>query len=295
MDSNRIKIIVVILLSSFGALYLGVAAATAQKEALVWIGGGLFLSICLVLGKHIWILIPATLGMTGGLNFLPGSPQPWVLMTAVVGGFFVLRVATRQQHLHFKWTGLDWALLFIAFTVLQAFLRNPTGLAFFGGDVSGGKPYILFAVGITAYVLIGAADADLRSWRWAVLAFILFTFADGAIASTAALSPEFASLAIRVYSNVSFEMAQGFARTAELDEGRITQFGQIGGLLGLIACTFWRPVTAINPLKPWRGLTALGAVAATLLGGFRGGSVLLYINFCLGSILRRKPFDVIIQ
>jgi hypothetical protein len=143
MDSSKIKALIIVVMALFFALYLGIAAATAQLEAIIWVVGSLFIAICFLLGRHIWILIPATVGMQGGLNFIPGSLAPWHLMTAVVGCFFMLRWLTRQQAFRFRWTGLDWAIVLVALTVLQAFIRNPTGLSVLGGNVAGGKPYII--------------------------------------------------------------------------------------------------------------------------------------------------------
>ena len=53
MDSSKLKVIVIVVLALMFALYLGIAAATAQLEVLGWIGGGLFLTLCLMLGRHI--------------------------------------------------------------------------------------------------------------------------------------------------------------------------------------------------------------------------------------------------
>lgn len=294
MDSSKIKALVVFILGMCFAVYLGLAAATAQKEVLAWVGGGFFLITCLLLGRHIWILIPATLGMQGGLNFVPGSPAPWHLMTAAVGGVTLLRIATRQQRLQIRWTGMETALLLVALTILQTFLRNPTGLAILGGDVTGGKPYFVFGIALIAFVLVGTADADLRSWRWAVIAYIGFTFADACIASASGLSPDFARAAIRVYSNVSFVASQSLDYSADTSNVRITELGAFGSLLGPIACSFWRPIAALDLRKPWRAAIALFAVISVLFGGFRSGAIRLFVNFVVGSLVRRKPLDVVV-
>lgn len=294
MDSSKIKALIIFFVGLFGALYLGIAVASAQMEVFAWVGGVLFLILCLLLGRHIWILIPATLGMQGNLNFIPGSPAPWHLMTAVAAIFTLLRLATRQQHLQIRCTGMELAILLVALTIFQAFLRNPTGLSILGGDVSGGKPYLVFGVAFTAYILISTADADYRAWRWAIAAMMLLTFVDISINIVSGLSPGFARIVIRFYSNVSFVAATTVGYATDTDEKRITEFGALGVFLGTIASTLWRPITALDLRKPWRALAALGAVAATLAGGFRGAAVRLFIDFTLGSLLRRKPIDVII-
>lgn len=294
MDSTKLKALLIVVIALFFALYLGIAAATAQTEVLSWIGGGLFLTLCLVLGRHIWILIPATLGMGGGLNFIPGSPAPWHFMTAVVAGFTLLRILARQQKLHIRWTGMETVILLVAFTILQAFLRNPTGVAIFGGDTFGGKPYFIYGVAFIAYFLISTAEADFKMWRWAVIAYAVIWGFDGLIYLTSAFVPQFAEIMIQFYSNVSYEAAHAVSYYADTQETRITQFAQIGACLGLIACSFWRPLGALDLTKPWRGLISLTGVAATVLSGFRSFAVNLICYFVMGSLIRRKPLDAIV-
>ncbi len=294
MDSSKIKALIIVVMALFFALYLGVLAATAQLEALIWVAGSLFIGICFFLGRNIWILIPATLGMKGGLNFIPGSPAPWHLMTAVVGCFFLLRWLTRVQKIHLRWSGMETAIFLVALTVLQAFLRNPTGLLILGGDVAGGKPYFVFGVAIIAYFLISTAESDIKTWRWAVIAYIIFALGDACISAISGLSPAFASYMIRFYSNVSFLATQSEDYTGNVLESRITEFATLGSILGLVACSFWRPLAALDLSKPYRIVIALAAVVLTLLGGFRGNAVLLFTHCSLGSILRRKFLDVFV-
>ncbi|MCX6865331.1 MAG: hypothetical protein NTV46_03780, partial [Verrucomicrobia bacterium] len=278
MDSTKLKAILIVVIALFFALYLGIAAATAQVEVIAWVGGVLFLITCLLLGRHIWILIPATLGMQGGFNFIPGSPATWHIMTVVVAGFTLLRIASRQQHLRFRWTGMETAILLVALTIWQAYLRNTTGLSILGGDVSGGKPYIIYSIAIIAFFLI-STDADLRTWRWAAIGFILLTSVDAMINIISGFSPAFAEVAIRYYSNVSFTASQAVNYAVDVNEQRITEFGALGVLFGTMASTLWRPVAALDFRKPWRAVIAFGSVAATLLGGFRSGAALLFVNF----------------
>jgi hypothetical protein len=294
MDSSKIKVLFIVVIALFFALYLGVSAATAQLEALIWVAGGLFITLCLILGRHVWILIPATLGMRGGINFLPGALEPWHLATATVGGMFLIRIATRQQKIAFKWSGLDTAVFLIAITILQAFVRNPTGLMVFGGETAGGRPYIVFFVAITAFVLIGIADADIKTFRWAVLLHVGFTAIDGIVNMVSGLVPAVAAAVLPYYSNVAIEAVTTLQYSGDVVDSRLTQFGQLGSLLGLVACSFWRPASALDLRKPWRGVTALAAIAAVLLSGFRGAVGSLFVRFVVGSLVRRKLLDVFI-
>lgn len=295
MDFSKIKTIVIVVVVAFLALYLGIATATAQKEAVAWVGGAVLLTICLLLGRNIWLLIPATLAMKGNINFLPGTPAPWHLMTAVAAVFLLIRIATRQQPLAIKWTWMETSLALVAFSILQALARNPVGLSALGGsDVAGGKPYFIFAVAFVAYAIIAMANTDIKGWRWAVILYLTFGIGDGLINAVSGISPAFAMRVLPLYSNVGFEEAVGTAAEFDLSKNRFTQVTQLGSILGMIACTFWRPLAALDITKPWRILIAGGAFIAILLSGFRGGLGSLFVRFVLGSALRKKWLDIVI-
>lgn len=293
MDSSRIKALFALLIGIPVAIWLGVSIAQDQAETVLWITGAAFLFLCLALGRHVWILIPATMGLSGALNFIPATPYPWILMTAVVGGFTLLRIASRRQLPKFTWTGMETGVVLVALTIAQAFLRNPTGFAVLGSELAGGKPYFVYAAAFAAYVLVATADADIKSWRIAVIAFIAGTLVDGTISALSAVYPNFARLMLAYYSNVSLDAAVSLNYYASLEDTRLDQFVAIGATLGLMASTLWRPLGALDLTKPWRGLTALTAVVLTLLSGFRSYSTRLVVYFTVGSIARRKPFDVI--
>ena len=294
MNTRNLSVILALIICVPLAIFVGVSAVQDQIETVLMIGGVAFLIFCLMLGRHVWLLIPATLGMQGSMNCLPGTPAPWQFMTAVTGGFFLLRWLTRRQLLRIRWTGMETALLLVALTILQAFVRNPTGFATFGGDLAGGRPYFQFAIAFAAFFLIAQANADLRSWRWAVIAYIVFSLADGVIAFVGDLSPTFASVIIRYYSNVNFQAVHNLDYTSDIKDARLGSLSFLAAPLGLIACSFWRPLTALNMRKPWRGLIALASVVLSLLGGSRSAFANLAVYFSLGSILRRKPLDVLL-
>ena len=133
MDSNKIKIILVVILAAFGAIYLGVAAATAQIEAVAWILGGLVLTICLALGRRIWLLLPLMSSISLVLP-LPGNFTALLLTQFLVLGFLCLLFLTRRLPFEFKLTELEILCILYLCMVIQVYFRNPVGLNIFGGD-----------------------------------------------------------------------------------------------------------------------------------------------------------------
>jgi hypothetical protein len=292
MDSNRIRLVLIMAGALFCATYLGIAAATAQKEVVSWVLGGIFVTTCFLLGKNVWILIPASLAMKGNINFLPGTPAPWHLMTLVAATFLLLRVAIRRQSLSIKWTWMETSILLVAISILQALVRNPVGVSLFkSSEVAGGKPYFIFAFAFIAYYIIAIANTNIKVWCWAVILYLTFSVGDGAINALSGIFPGFGAQVIPFYSNVGYDSATTGYKI-DLSQSRFTEVAQLGSILGLMACTLWRPLSALNLTKPWRFLVTAGAVVATSLGGFRGSLGSLFVNFVLASSIRKKWLDI---
>ena len=294
MNTRAIAPIVALALAIPAAVWLGVSVAQEQMTTVAWILGTLFAVLCLALKQHVWILIPATLGMKGDVNLIPGSPAPWHIMTAAAAGFTLLRILSRQQPVRFRWTGMETCLLLVALTVLQALVRNPTGLAIMGGEYAGGKAYFKYGVAFVAFLVISTADADIRSFRWAAISYILITLLDGINALITAFVPKYGQVIVQIYSNISFKAVFDNTFAADVADVRIGEFGFLGAHLGLMACTLWRPIGAFNPRKPWRAVVAIGALVCSLLGGFRSLLARSCVDFAVGSGLRGKFIDVAI-
>ncbi len=184
MDSNKIKIIIVMLISAFAAVYLGIAAATAQTEAMIWVGGAVGLTICLSLGNRIWLLLPFASAI-GLFIPLPGNFSTIFLTQGIVLGFCSLLFLTRRLPVSFKFTELEfWCMAFLA-VVAQAYLRNPVGLNIFGSSTVGAKPYaILGMTAMTAFLLasLKVNPNDLRWWVRITMIGSILNFGLGLIA-----------------------------------------------------------------------------------------------------------------
>ena len=158
----------------------------------------------------------------------------------------------------------------------------------------GFEPDFIFAFAFAAYLLILLSKPDFKMWKWAVILFVILGIGDGLIQAMSAFSSKFAMIVVQIYSNVSFQEATGQGMGYDISERRLGFLGQIGSILGLIACSFWRPVAALDFTKPWRALTAGVGIICVLLSGFRGNTASLFVRFCVGSFIRRKYLDVVV-
>lgn len=294
MDSSKLKVLLVVIFAAFAALYLGIAAATAQLEAVAWVVGALMIVFVLALGKHVWVLIPICLQLAGNISFIPGAPAPWWGAVGIVGAVFTMRFLLRTYDFQIRFTWLDLAIFLQVAAIVQAFARNPTGLSILGGDVVGGKPYIIFGFAFAAYALMSVIRTELKMVKWVVILSVLMSFIDGGIMLASVLVPTMAAAVLPIYSGVSFTSAFSGAEAADTSEVRLVGAKDIGESLGLAAFTLFRPISTLNPLRPIGFLLMVSSLGLTFVSGFRSVLFHLAAIAVVSSLVRRKFVDVII-
>lgn len=75
MESSKIKAVLIVAVAIFTAIYLGVSAATAQLETVVWVVGGIGSDVCFLLSCKIWLLILSVGADSDGALVLPLLPN----------------------------------------------------------------------------------------------------------------------------------------------------------------------------------------------------------------------------
>jgi hypothetical protein len=295
MDSSKIKLILIVVFAMFFAIYLGVAAAMAQTEAIAWVVGIGALIFVLALAEKVWILIPFGLILQGTVNALPGSPPVWALGTFVTITIFTLRFAMHKRDFAFKPDMLDFAILLQIIAVGQAYVRNPSGLLIFGGDTAGGKPYLTFAVAFLAFFCLSVVRTDMRMFRIAVIMMVVATIADGMIAVLSDYIPLLAMAVLPIYSNTNVGVAiSGDAANTDTGIARAGgAFGEFGRALGVICFTMARPLHCLLPTHPLL-FTATGVgFVMVMLSGFRSMLIYLFVVFVVSAYIKKKHFDII--
>jgi hypothetical protein len=293
MDTTRIKIIIIVAVALFLAIYLGMSAATAQMEAVGWVLAGLGVVFVLGLGKHVWILIPALVVLQGNINALPGTPPAWALAAAVVAGVYAIRFATRKHDFVFRWTLLDLAIFLQMVAVGQAWVRNPTGLLILGGATAGGKPYFMFAAAGLAYACLSVTRPSLKSFRWAVLAMVTLGILDGVVMVLSDYYPRFAMATLRIYGgNIGAALS---GQVLDLEEARGGSGMAILGRNLLLALFCLIPtIRCINPFRIIPFTLTVAASVMSVLAGFRSNVAYFVVLFACAAIARKRFLDVVL-
>lgn len=298
MDSQKFKIIIIVTLAAFAALYLGVSAATAQVETIAWILGGLALVLLLLLGKNVWTLVPVFSVLGGTITFLPGYPSPWYAVTPVVAVMLGIRFLMRSSMFSYRFCWMDLLLVLQIIVLLQAFLRNPVTLSIFGGagtTMIGGRPYVDYAVAIFAYFMLAIVKTDPATLRKVITCMIVVMLLDSLLKAGSTFSGGLAKSIGRIYSNVDYAAnVAGAGYKVSFETTRFASFSSLSAVLGLVLFSFHRPLSCLSPLRPGRFFLACFTGIVSLLSGFRSEFIKLGCYFFAGSLIRRKASDILL-
>jgi hypothetical protein len=266
MDSSKIKAIIIAILALFAALYLGIASATAQIETLMWVVGGSSFSICCVLGKRIWMILP----FMGALNLtlmIPGQPSTLLLAHVVFIGFSSMLFLMRKLPSKPAFSELGLWVLLLTICVLQIYLRNPVGLNIIGGGSVGAKPYGLFGIALASSIILGSLRIPPLDLRWIIRLSILGGLIGFAMQVVGFFMP---SIGVWYGAVAPGGVNESAIPTGEYGVNRATRIGFLGNAgrnLSLWIGTFISPMRACyHPL--WAPIVLL-SIAFAALSGFR--------------------------
>ncbi|TAE86076.1 MAG: hypothetical protein EAZ71_06900 [Verrucomicrobia bacterium] len=289
MESSKIKAVLIVVVAIFAALYLGISAATAQMETVLWVLGGVGFAVCLLLGRKIWLLLPF-LGALGLTLRLPGLPSSLLLAQVLVIAFSILLLLTRKLPFQLKWTELEFWCAGLAALVAQAYLRNPVGVNIFGGATVGGKAYFIFALTFVAAALLAGLKVSPSELRTALRLSILGGILNFFVAALGRFVPSVAYWTGAQYASAEVDYTT-FGQ--EVDSGQATRESSLVTLaqnLSLWVSSFKSPLRAcFHPL--WAPLVLLSLAAATL-SGFRNSVAMVGLTYFVGLCYRGGGIQV---
>lgn len=292
MDSNKIKVLLVVIIAAFAAIYLGISAATAQFETVAWVLGGATLATCLLLGRKIWLLIPFLGAVELTLN-IPGQPSTILLAQILVIGFSSLLLLMRRLPFRLGVTELECWIVLLTLFVVQVYARNPVGFSLFGTSSVGGKPYVLFLITLITALLLSGLRVSHKELKTALVLSIL----GGVINFGVSLIGRFVP-SIGVWTGAA-KLGAGmtdYSNAGEaVDSGRATRENFLSTFarnLSLWISTFKSPLKAcFHPV--WAPFILLAIVAAGL-SGFRNAVAMVGLTYFIGICYRGGFIQVMI-
>jgi len=282
MDTSKIKIIIVGILSVFVALYLGISVATAQIETVAWMLGSAVLITCIALGRKVWLLIPFMSALAIGLR-IPGQPDTGLLGQILVIGFSIPLFLLRRLPYRFAFRELEFWLLVLTLFVAQAYMRNPVGVNVFGGDTVGGKAYVVYAIYLVGGLLLGGLTVPVSELKWLLRLSILGGLMNLVVSIVGNLFP-----AIGYWTGGAYDQSEGFDNDSAIDAKDATRIGYLGTFSknsALWISSFVSPLRAC--FRPLWAVLMLVTLVAAAMSGFRNSIIstgfILFFGICYRS------------
>lgn len=284
VESNTIAKIFILVVALLLAVLIGSLLVTDQFVALACVGGGAVLAFCFWLGKDIWLLIPFSYLLSLQFPWLPGGLPPSQICVLIATAWFLFLLAMRKVRLQIRITSLEISAFLVLLSVLQVYLRNPVGLAVFGSDLIGARPYFNVAVAAMGGVLLGTVvvtPEKIRSAMHWMLAGGIISFCLNIIPF---IAPSLIPITGRLYGAMGGyrELQPGMPMVQEAgNAGRIMPATEIGILLSRWLSSRMNPLKKL--LHPFWLMMILTSVAAVAFGGFRSGFAAVVFNFAFGT------------
>lgn len=243
------------------------------------------------LKTNIWILIPIGWFLNGRLGFLP---LPLTVRDMLVGlsiGAFVLFFALRAFPIERKRTAIDYLIYINLAYLVSVYVRNPAGLYAFGADFVGGRPYFEVIMAFCAYLILSRVTPSVTVAKiFPLLSLIPLTIVS-ALDAVGRAFPALAPAMAYAYSGVA-STTSAIGNAEETNINRVASFQFVAQVGGLAACSYYRPITLINPLFPLRIVGLALIFVAIFLSGHRVALLDFTAFFILGTLLRGSIRDL---
>ncbi|MEI6350043.1 MAG: O-antigen ligase family protein [Verrucomicrobiota bacterium] len=289
--------IVITLIAVVVALVLGGKAGAGLFQIPAAVLCAFFaLLIVLTFRTRLWLLIPIFWPVPGKLVVLPVPFAVRELVILFIFALFLVFKSLKMVRRKPEFKLIDCVLFANLAYVAVTFLRNPVGVDAFGSERVGGYPYASALIAYFGYWVLARADLGTYSAQRLPIFFSLTQSIEAVIGTVCTVFPASVSVVSRIYSGIALgnDNTPDALVSANTEEGgRLVFLGPTGRIMSLALCSFFRPLTLINPLYFFRFITFITAISLILLSGFRSAIFLSALMFAVASILRGKTMDVL--
>lgn len=282
-QSNPVGILLVIVTIGglFGALVIG--RMVAQSDFLkigMLAAGAVAMTICLMMGKNIWLLIPLLWSLTGKVSVLPlpFSVRELGIMAAL--GMFVVFAAFKKLPKAARPTLFDWLLYLNLAYLGTVYLRNPVGTSAFGSDLVGGRPYFEISMAMGAFWVLQHITLNAKQARRFPFILSAGSIVVSGLGVLTTRLPFLVPLIAPFYSGLSLGAYMSEYRGEDSTDYREGGSLSFGWTWTTLLSSFYRPVCLFLFIRPIQSILYYGAIIALLLSGFRVG-VLQFVAFTI--------------
>jgi hypothetical protein len=274
-------------------ILLGVIGLITAFVLGIFIGGGEIVNLSVIFGalilisviagmrQYVWLLIPMLWGLTGSIAILPIPFSVRDLAVMVVAALSFALLALRIYRFRNKWGLLDFLLLLNVSQVGLAFILHPTGLRALSSSTIGSRPYFNIAIAAVAYVVLSNQVIPATLARRVPVLMLIPEAITSMISLLVHLKPSLGYALGRVYTGFFPQLLSSIGpQVQRINIGT-------GTTLSTALVSYYRPLSLLTPLKPFRSLAFLIALVLVLISGFRSQLIMIGAIFILASYFHR--------
>ena len=286
--SQRLTIIVTMVLGLVGAVVLGKMTAQGRTGPILMVGlGAVGVGLLLALKERIWILLLVAWPMTGQIRALSIPFGVRDLVVFYVFAAIIAMIAFKVIKRRVTPNGIDLTLFLLMLVLIVNYARNPTGVEALGSDRVGGKPYFNVAIALVAWWTVSRCQlGSISPWILCSL-LILGRITDGLFATALYFLPGLEGFVSDFYSSPIMMSGMTDSASGPLDEGvgRLVFLGFLGTPLVVAMLALRRPLDWLNLAQPWKPVAFFLAMLLVFKSGFRSALAgVIGVGFISGYI-----------
>ncbi len=283
-DDGPLNIVplVVILVGLVIALFIGMSIGEGDIRTIGLVFGvGAAIAVASGLRERVWVLLPIFWGLTGSIYLLPLPFSVRDLVVLLVTGITCALLALRIFRFRNTRTLLDLILLLNLAQIVIVFISHPMGLRTLSSETVGARPYFNIVIATFAYLILCNQVATPKMAR-AIPILVLIPEALSSVVKLAVRFKPSIGLKLGWFYSEFFPPAEAYESNGLV--GRVS-IGTGNSLLVLL-CSYFRPLSLINPLRALRLFLLLIAILLILISGFRSALLAAAAVFLLASYFR---------
>jgi len=248
-------------------------------------------AVCIWLRTKTWILVAMTWDLPGQVPVTDLPLGVRDMAVALVVGSFAVFYALKMLRLRASVDWIDFLIGAMFLYLVTVYIQHPVGLAAFGSERVGGRPYFDAMIAVFAYWVLSRAPVDARSLRKLPIYLLVGTGFQALGSLTTYVFPGSGAILGQLYTGfIPAELV-----IAATDNTSRLQGLSTGSNTGMrVLCSYFRPITLLSPLYFWRFCAASLCMIGVLLSGFRSSFITVLMYGVIGSYFRRRVQDIII-
>jgi len=261
----------------FAALLGSWVGEGRTRELYMLMGAAVLATLLLGVPQWLWLAAIGSLFIPGSLPFLPLPFTPFeIFLLLLIARFFVEDVVFKKRWIQLGPRPDRFFILGLLVILLWHGFSDRFAMRALGSDIWGGRSYFSILLAFAAYFALQSTSLDPKTFRYLPTVALAFGFVDFAFNTVTFALPELAVPLSNLYTNVSFDTGNAFAR-------RLGFAGNFGYLLLFWSLSDCRFQDFLQKGRIFKAAIFLLGLLLCLASGYRSTLIIAAIVIALAA------------